>query len=80
MLDGRRAMASRIAFNAGTPRKRMATRRGVRLVYPHRYFVGEAVATPKPPVTGADSIKKLLMKDGCYYPEAALHLVAQPPH
>jgi len=50
------------------------TRPGVRLVYRHRYFVGETVARPKPPVTGSISIEKLLTKDACNYPDTPLSI------
>ena len=50
------------------------TRPGVRLFYRHRYFVGKTVAPPVPPVTGSDSIEKLLMKGACYYPDTPLSI------
>jgi hypothetical protein len=50
------------------------TRGGVRLLYRRRYFVGETVAPPKPPVTGSHSIEKLLMNDSCNYPDTPLSI------
>lgn len=50
------------------------TRRGVRLVYHHRYYVGETELPPRPPATGPDSVRKLLMKDACYYPDSPLSI------
>ena len=50
------------------------TRHGARLFYRRRYFVGETVAPPKPPVTGSRSIEKLLMKDACNYPDTPLSI------
>lgn len=62
-------------WTSGFHKVSLTTRRpGVRLFYRHRYFVGETVAPPKPPVTGPDSIRKLLMKDACYYPDTPLSL------
>jgi hypothetical protein len=50
------------------------TRRSVRLFYRRRYFVGNTVAPPKPPVTGSHSIEKLLIKDACNYPDTPLSI------
>ncbi|HTW49760.1 MAG TPA: PA14 domain-containing protein [Acidobacteriaceae bacterium] len=50
------------------------TRHNIHLFYRRRYFVGETVAPPKPPVTGSDSIEKLLTKDACYYPDTPLSI------
>jgi hypothetical protein len=62
-------------WTAGFHRVSLSTTRpGVRLFYRHRYFVGETVAPPKPPVTDSGSIQKLLAKDACNYPEAPLSI------
>ena len=50
------------------------TRRGVRLFYRHRYFVGKTVAPSKPPDTGSRSIEHVLAKDACYYPDTPLSI------
>lgn len=49
-------------------------RRGVRLFYRHRYFVGQTIAPPKPPITESNSIEKVLAKDACYYPDTPLSI------
>ncbi len=36
--------------------------------------MGKTVAPSQPPVTGSDSIKKLLMKDACHYPDTPLSI------
>lgn len=72
----RSTMHYRLAFRAGPDAWRSGyhrvaittTRRGVRLFYPHRYYVGLTEPPAKPPVTESRDVDKLLLQAACYYP------------
>jgi hypothetical protein len=72
----RSTMHYRLAFHAGPDAWRSGyhrvaittMRRGVRLFYPHKYYVGLTEPPAKPPVVGSRAVDKLLLQASCYYP------------
>ena len=52
----------------------IATHRpGVKLIYRHRYYIGQSTPLPNP-ITKTAAIEKLLRDDACYYPDTPLSI------